>query len=172
MLRRTFRVVRGFTLAVSAALALLAGVCWLDVALNDKFRQVLVVLGERYSAYLNYGWFGESSVYLRIEDMVRDLDEQEWWRWQSRDAFPGAASLSIGFGHICMLVPLWAPLAVFGTWPLVAGARFALRRRRLRHRRKLGLCLHCGYDLRGSESPRCPECGTTRSAGEPLRGSA
>lgn len=26
-------------------------------------------------------------------------------------------------------------------------------------RQRLGLCLHCGYDLRGNLSGRCPECG-------------
>ncbi len=52
-------------------------------------------------------------------------------------------------------IPLWMPtllfLAVF--WLSVA----PLYRRR--KRKKLGLCLKCGYDLRGS-TKRCPECNT------------
>ncbi len=54
------------------------------------------------------------------------------------------------------LFPLWVPLLVFGyaTWRL----RFAPANL-LRRRRKLELCLRCGYDLRASEG-RCPECGS------------
>jgi len=53
------------------------------------------------------------------------------------------------------LFPLWVPLVVFGyaTWRL----RFAPANL-LRRRRKLGLCLRGGYDLRAS-LVRCPECG-------------
>ena len=43
-------------------------------------------------------------------------------------------------------------------WLLIA-APFALRRRR---RIKRGLCPKCAYDLRGSASQSCPECGATR----------
>ena len=30
------------------------------------------------------------------------------------------------------------------------------------HRRKRGLCIKCGYDLRGDLSYGCPECGWRR----------
>ena len=51
-------------------------------------------------------------------------------------------------------VPLWIPMLIFLLLPTLSAC--ALHRRR--KRRKLGLCLCCGYDLRGS-SERCPECG-------------
>ena len=42
-------------------------------------------------------------------------------------------------------------------WPLTLGP-FALRRL---IRRRRGLCLACGYDLRHTEHEACPECGVT-----------
>ncbi len=61
-----------------------------------------------------------------------------------------------GTGSTVLVVPLWMP-----TLPLLAlvfalGAIPFVRRRK---RKKLGLCVKCGYDLRGSKD-RCPECGT------------
>ncbi len=52
-------------------------------------------------------------------------------------------------------IPLWMPTALFGV--MFASCR-PLRFHRRRKRKKLGLCLNCGYDLRASKD-RCPECG-------------
>ena len=54
-----------------------------------------------------------------------------------------------------LVLPLWIPTVLFGVLPTIALVRFGRRRKR----EKLGLCLKCGYNLRGSEN-RCPECGT------------
>ncbi len=51
--------------------------------------------------------------------------------------------------------PLWLPSLVLAVL-LVFGL---LPRHRRRKRKKLGLCLKCGYDLRASKE-RCPECGS------------
>ncbi len=50
--------------------------------------------------------------------------------------------------HLFLVV--LAPLVIFPVLPSVIGRR----------RRKLGLCVKCGYDLTGNESGVCPECGT------------
>ena len=53
-------------------------------------------------------------------------------------------------------VSLWLPVALSACSCFIL-LRVPLHRRR--KRKKLGLCLKCGYDLRGSKE-RCPECGT------------
>lgn len=60
-----------------------------------------------------------------------------------------------------LLIPFWAPAAAFSLlaaalwWrPLVARARS-----------QRGACVACGYDLRGSSSPVCPECGLAHAVG-------
>ena len=53
-------------------------------------------------------------------------------------------------------LPLWIPTLAFA----IGSINFILiPLHRRRKRKKLGLCVKCGYDLRGSEE-RCPECGT------------
>ena len=62
------------------------------------------------------------------------------------------------------LRPIWPGFAIntifYGAilWPLIGGP-FVLRRH---IRRKRGLCLTCGYDLRHAEHDVCPECGAAR----------
>jgi len=54
-------------------------------------------------------------------------------------------------------------LLVVGLTQLTDSAvRFASRARRKRRNDRFlaNCCVHCGYELKGSNSPRCPECGT------------
>jgi hypothetical protein len=53
-------------------------------------------------------------------------------------------------------VPLWFCAILFAILPLLQLHSLA----RLRRRRKKGLCVNCGYDLRASGN-QCPECGMT-----------
>ena len=72
----------------------------------------------------------------------------QWWT----DRWPWPLS-PIGATH----VPLWIPSALFAgvLGPTCVGCH------RRRKRKKLGLCVKCGYNLKGLTEPRCPECGTS-----------
>ena len=62
-------------------------------------------------------------------------------------------------GYVAMDAPYWLAVTITAL-PGLAWCAVAVRRRwRLRRRGLMGLCLSCGYDLRGSKQ-RCPECGT------------
>ena len=50
--------------------------------------------------------------------------------------------------------------ALCGLFLGFAWARLFVRHLHLRRRRKLGLCVKCGYRLEGLTEPRCPECAT------------
>ena len=64
--------------------------------------------------------------------------------------------ISNSYGSTSIVIPL--PLfAIFLGSIFIYCASPVHRRRK---RQKLGLCLKCGYDLRGSQN-RCPECGTS-----------
>ncbi len=57
-------------------------------------------------------------------------------------------------GYWRVAIPFWIPASLFSIVLLPPVVQSYRRRKR----RKLGLCVKCGYDLRGS-SARCPECG-------------
>ena len=65
-------------------------------------------------------------------------------------------------------VSWWVPVVLLSVLPVVRGVRLVRRRRRDR-RMRMGLCLHCGYDLRGSPGI-CPECGETSERAEAADG--
>lgn len=70
---------------------------------------------------------------------------------------------NVGLPRVIPLIPIWTGFAVntffyaMLLWLLIPGP-FALRRL---IRRRRGLCLACGYDLRHAEHEACPECGVT-----------
>ena len=59
-----------------------------------------------------------------------------------------------GWYGFILILPFWMP-AIISMSALLCVYLPIHRRRK---RKKLGLCLKCGYDLRGSKE-RCPECG-------------
>ena len=64
--------------------------------------------------------------------------------------------MGAGHDHV-VIVPPWIPTLglVTALWVQSLLSHYDRRRKR----KKLGLCVKCGYDLRGSKD-RCPECGT------------
>jgi hypothetical protein len=74
--------------------------------------------------------------------------------WQ-RIGFDYYVSEQASLKGVRIIAPWWA-LMVLLTTPVAWQMGAAIRRRR--RRGQLGLCPHCGYDLRGVAG-RCPECG-------------
>lgn len=94
-----------------------------------------------------------------------------WWFFEDSMTGMKATRARLGFGYLVerlntyqnraiqihrIWFPAWAPIVLFGgypLWVLIAGI-MRWRVRRKRHR-----CQECGYSLIGLVEPRCPECG-------------
>ena len=61
-----------------------------------------------------------------------------------------------------IFLPLWIPTILFAS---VLCLTRPFHHHRRRKRKKLGLCLKCGYNLTGLTEQRCPECGTSFAEG-------
>ena len=60
-----------------------------------------------------------------------------------------------GNSYTLLILPFWLIMILCSFAPLYVIPPIYRRRKR----KKLGLCVKCGYDLRASKD-RCPECGT------------
>jgi hypothetical protein len=101
----------------------------------------------------------------RWSRMMRD--QPRWWGGYVADGMVlgfYADSGRLGTRQTVLLVRI--PYYFVALSSIAFPAHALSRRLRVRGRRKLGLCLLCGYDLRASLH-RCPECGATTAHGRP-----
>ncbi len=138
MLRKTLTILSLIGLLLSVGLW---GACYWGIGYEGSHHMIALTGGGVYYAYFQYewpsqGWFCDGLVVFRTH----------WWHF----GYSRSASW-IAF------VPLWMPSGLFAVL-LVLRLLPLLRRRK---RKKLGLCVKCGYDLRASKE-RCPECGEAK----------
>ena len=145
MLRRTLTILSFIGLLLSVGLW---GVSYSDVFYYLQRRQTqhyFVGLGDGACRFF-YVEMGPSSLVPGLHWSGYTNLNTEW-----------KPDLDVEAGEVRLSVPLWMPTVVFGL--LLASCRPLLFHRR-RKRKKLGLCVKCGYNLKGLSEPRCPECNT------------
>ena len=112
------------------------------ICLSYRFLLAASAAGGRRTSFLT-----RNTGYCFREDYKRCSVNAE-----HRSIAPSGMRLVVN--SICL--PLWLFAVSFGSYPAIAFIRDPFRSYR---RRKRGLCVTCGYDLRGSPE-RCPECAT------------
>ncbi len=137
-------------------------------------RRTLTILS-LLGLLLSVGLWGITYLHIGYERGLNYLSAGEGeliWIHSTRVEQPGAGWWFIGFMDFDtrwiprilvrewgwnVHLPLWIPCAMFGSTLTFISLPF----HRCRKHKKLGLCVKCGYDLRGSKE-RCPECGEER----------
>jgi hypothetical protein len=119
------------------------------------YRGTLLVAGtDAADDLLNNAGGGVASV---VQMMAQSGDEYSHFL-----GFARIRGSIIGFGNFDIIaVPFWFIVLVTGVGPALWWARVRRRRGRL----KTGRCAGCGYDLRATDSGRCPECGAAAPPG-------
>ena len=156
----TGKMMRKTLLVVSILATLFCGTSWI---LSYWTYQIVGWFDQdQNTSFTIHVWSRGRVAVDRVSGVISETYYGRVVSWMS-----GQRQFYLGFGNKSYVVSngkgkrfrfrLWVPTAILSVFP--AYHIFFLRSRRRRERTKLGLCVKCGYDLRGS-AERCPECGT------------
>lgn len=118
-----------------------------------------------YNSHLGFGYFTMTAAEVDVEETglngYNSGRSGGWMLWFPPDHVftrpPGPALFTLSNVRFTRCyVPLWVLPVLLVAYPALHRLIRAARRHRLIAR---GSCLGCGYDLRGSISGICPECG-------------
>ena len=116
---------------------------------------------ELKSRHYGYATFSIVSSHYRPEDsyLVFTLSWSRYWHFAgfAYRHVPKYEAKLVDVETWYFIMPFWALTLLFALYPTI----FYSRKFRFARRKKRGLCIHCGYDLRASPD-RCPECGVAR----------
>jgi hypothetical protein len=184
--RRIFRMVRNtlFGFLLTGLVAFAGGILVhnltdennsIQVFLNDRaaWTSRLSVGTARHSVWFVYWPLPDPPYQVRKPEVFKGLSPRPTFELDSQDmtdGLPTTASFYRGFAHdvsyagngdwaySVWFVPSWLVVVVTTMPAALWTARVVTRVLRRRNRLRNGLCVSCGYDLRGT-ADRCPECG-------------
>ena len=158
MIRKTLTILSLIGLLLSVGLW---GVSyWNLVHLNSKRTMMIAKGGYEFRKLYFRKLYRTYSPYIAMRKKPDgSIEPPPFNRWHSNGfgAWQTRWLPEISRSPLYIYIPLWIPSIVFGLTFLSCRPLHFHRRRK---RRKLGLCLQCGYDLHGLTEPRCPECNT------------
>ena len=145
------------------------GVSWVSGGMTQQERELRIALTRAKFRSFKMSWDYSEGEWVNVTPkrvtreeaaVQREIDalhQRKVWV----DGFEGLHThwlpkLSRTSSQRSWYIPMWITTLLFGVGAILPQAFIRLRRRK---RKKLGLCVKCGYDLRGSKD-RCPECGT------------
>ena len=165
MLRSRRPILLTMMLILSAALAILWTRSYFSYDLAGRGGAYGVALGSYRGHLLLFYWRDDSTApSAAVWGYIAGPTTEAQSVWEEINKSAAFCLLGFGIAHSddaatrglsnAIFAPDWFVMLVVG-WPAFQMTRSVLRTRR---RRRLGLCLQCGYNLRATPD-RCPECG-------------